>query len=177
MPETSNKIILKGLAFLLEQSGTLVSSGPLTCSGILPRRLHRLRGASVVRRNAALNRTEDPNVTVYEEATFCVTVDAGPAAKPSQQTANDLNTKKIAPVSKKFRVIAMLQSPAGATIAAMMKATGWQQHSVRGFLAGVVHKRLKLKLGSKKVDGKRVYQIASKGNGKSAPRHARRRSH
>ena len=53
----------------------------------------------------------------------------------------------------------MLQSPAGATIAAMMKATGWQQHSVRGFLAGVVRKRLKLKLGSKKVDGNRVYHI------------------
>ena len=53
----------------------------------------------------------------------------------------------------------MLQSPTGATIAAMMKATGWQQHSVRGFLAGVVRKRLKLKLGSKKVDSTRVYQI------------------
>ena len=40
-----------------------------------------------------------------------------------------------------------------------MKATGWQQHSVRGFLAGVVRKRLKLKLSSKKVDGNRVYRI------------------
>ncbi len=54
----------------------------------------------------------------------------------------------------------MLRSPTGVTIAAMMQATGWQQHSVRGFLAGVVRKRLKLKLTSKKVDGTRVYQIA-----------------
>ena len=60
----------------------------------------------------------------------------------------------------------MLRSPAGATIAAMMKATGWQQHSVRGFLAGVVRKRLKLKLGSSKVDGNRVYRIAGADGGK-----------
>ena len=97
-----------------------------------------------------------------------------PAVKPSQQAANDLKTKKPAPGSKQSRVIAMLQSPAGATIAAIVKATGWQQHSVRGFLAGVVHKRLKLKLGSKKVDGNRVYQITSKVSGTSAPRQARR---
>jgi Protein of unknown function (DUF3489) len=67
----------------------------------------------------------------------------------------------------------MLQSPSGTTIAAMMKVTGWQQHSVRGFLAGVVRKRLKLKLGSKKVDGSRVYQIASGGHGRSGPRQRR----
>ena len=47
-----------------KQSGTVVSSGRLTCSGILPRRLHRRGGASVVRRNAAVNRTEDLNVKV-----------------------------------------------------------------------------------------------------------------
>ncbi len=70
----------------------------------------------------------------------------------------------------------MLQSPTGATIAAMMKATGWQQHSVRGFLAGVVRKRLKLKLGSKKVDGNRVYQITRGDSGKSGPRQSKRRS-
>jgi hypothetical protein len=70
----------------------------------------------------------------------------------------------------------MLQSPAGATIAAMMTATGWQQHSVRGFLAGVVHKRLKLKLSSKKVDGNRVYQIESSDSGKVRARPSERRS-
>jgi hypothetical protein len=42
---------------------------------------------------------------------------------------------------------------------AMMAATGWQQHSVRGFLAGVVRKKLKLQLRSSKIDGHRVYRI------------------
>jgi len=99
-----------------------------------------------------------------------------PAAKPSQQTAGDPKVKKADTGSKQSRVIAMLQSPTGATIAAMMKATGWQQHSVRGFLAGVVRKRLKLKLGSTKLDGDRVYQIAGGDAGKSAPRQSKRRS-
>jgi Protein of unknown function (DUF3489) len=61
--------------------------------------------------------------------------------------------------SKQARVVTMLQSPSGMTIAAMMKETGWQQHSVRGFLAGVVRKKLKLQLRSKKIDGERVYCI------------------
>jgi hypothetical protein len=55
-----------------------------------------------------------------------------------------------------------------------MKATGWQQHSVRGFLAGVVRKRLKLKLESKKLDGTRVYHIAGGGGGKSGSRRSKR---
>jgi hypothetical protein len=87
------------------------------------------------------------------------------------QASSDKQPKANAPGFKKSRVIAMLQAPAGATIAAMMKATGWQQHSVRGFLAGVVRKRLKLKLESKKDgDGERVYSIVGPGGGKSRRR-------
>jgi hypothetical protein len=73
-------------------------------------------------------------------------------------------------------VIAMMQSPSGATIAEMMEATGWQQHSVRGFLAGVVRKRLKLTLGSKEVDGARVYRIAGGQSSKAEPRKSKRQS-
>jgi len=44
------------------------------------------------------------------------------------------------PNTKHARIIAMLRTPAGATIASLVTATEWQQHSVRGFLAGVVRK-------------------------------------
>jgi len=60
-------------------------------------------------------------------------------------------------------------------IDAMMKATGWQQHSVRGFLAGVVRKRLNLKLSSETVDGNRIYQIKSGDGGKPSARAAQQR--
>lgn len=61
--------------------------------------------------------------------------------------------------SKQSKVLASLRAPAGATLDAMMKATGWQQHSVRGFLACVVRKKLSLNLVSEAGDNGRVYRI------------------
>ncbi len=78
--------------------------------------------------------------------------------RPSKGKVGSTKPESANPGSKQSRVIAMLQSPQGVTIGAIMKATDWQQHSVRGFLAGIVRKRLKLKLVSKKADGNRVYQ-------------------
>ena len=70
---------------------------------------------------------------------------------------------KLRADSKQASVIAMLRAPAGATIAAMAGATGWQPHSVRGFLAGVVRKKLGLNLISEAGDAGRVYRIKNDG--------------
>jgi hypothetical protein len=66
-------------------------------------------------------------------------------------------------------MIAILRSPAGATIAALVTATKWQQHSVRGFLAGVVRKKLGLNLVSEQTDKGRIYRIKD-GNAPPADR-------
>ena len=99
-----------------------------------------------------------------------------PAATNTRKTTNEPKIKKTDSGSKQSRVVALLSSPDGTTIAAMMKATGWQQHSVRGFLAGVVRRKLKLKLNSKKIDGTRVYRIDRSGGAGTASKQSKRRA-
>jgi len=101
------------------------------------------------------------------------------AAQPSHPTVTTLSNdrkKQGGQNSKQARVVEMLNSPTGTTIAAVMKVTGWQQHSVRGFFAGVVQKRLRLKLSSEKIDGSRIYRIVDTGGARPKSRRPSRQT-
>jgi len=79
------------------------------------------------------------------------------AAKKAPKAAKETATRDG---SKAAKVLDLLKRPDGSTLAELMKATGWQAHSVRGFLSGTVSKKLGLAVASAKVeDGERTYSI------------------
>ena len=96
-----------------------------------------------------------------------------PRTRPARQFKSD--SKKSAPrasrssgrTTKHDRVLGLLRAKGGTTIAAISKVTGWQPHSVRGFLACVVKKKLGLTLASENTKSGRIYRIV--GTKASAP--------
>ena len=75
--------------------------------------------------------------------------------------ATKASSDQVKPDSKQDKIVALLQRPEGATLDVLVKETQWQKHSVRGFLAGTVRKKLKLPLLSEKIDGVRTYRIGT----------------
>ena len=79
-------------------------------------------------------------------------------AKAGKATKAD-RTSKARPGTKTEQVIALLKQPNGVTLKALMAATSWQAHSVRGFLSGQVAKKMGLRVKSFERNGERVYAI------------------
>ena len=85
----------------------------------------------------------------------------GPKPKVSKTKTKKKPILSKHPGSKSETVIALLRQAGGATLQALMAATGWQAHSVRGFISGQVTKKMRLKVRSFTRDGQRVYSLRS----------------
>ena len=89
---------------------------------------------------------------------------------------DDVARTSLPKTTKQAAILNLLGKPKGTTIDAIMEVTGWQQHSVRGFLAGTVRKKLGLTLVSEKIDGQRVYRVPEKKPAKSRATSGKSRS-
>jgi len=96
------------------------------------------------------------------------------AARSAKQKSFTPSPRSAKPASKHDTLLKLLRQDKGTTLDALVKSSGWQKHSVRGFLAGTVRKKLKLPLVSEKIDGVRTYRIGSPKASKSAKKSARR---
>ena len=76
-------------------------------------------------------------------------------------TSRTTTGKMPRPGSHLATLVSLMQRQEGATVAAMVEATGWQRHSVRGALAGAMKKTYGLTIISEPTEGGRVYRIAA----------------
>ncbi|MEM7193186.1 MAG: DUF3489 domain-containing protein [Pseudomonadota bacterium] len=82
--------------------------------------------------------------------------------KPTKKSLSKKRTSKSS--NKQDEVLKMLHRKAGVSIADIAQKTGWQPHTVRGFLSGVVRKKLALPLATDiGKDGKRRYRLPTRG--------------
>lgn len=81
-------------------------------------------------------------------------------AKKPNKTVSRTTKPSSKSDTKQNIVLTMLRRAKGASIPEIVEATGWQAHSVRGFFAGALKKRLKIDVISEKVDGERRYFVA-----------------
>jgi hypothetical protein len=119
---------------------------------------------------------EEQNDHATAHPNWTAAADVSAKAKPSERSvrakrsgrrktaavrakATTRSSDRVKSNSKQDKILALLQRPKGATLDVLVKETQWQKHSVRGFLAGTVRKKLKLPLLSEKIDGIRTYRI------------------
>ena len=118
-------------------------------------------GAVATEKDLKMSHGKTPRTTEVARAESRANGSARPATVPPGSTRGG---------AKQEAFLTLLRQPKGTTIAAIMTATGWQKHSVRGFFAGVVRKNLGLTLVSEKAGDERVYRVTAGQPSKSKPK-------
>src|ERR1700693_2556775 len=187
MKLTDTQLMLLSAASQREDHG--IELGPNLKGGAAQKLVRKLLTESLIEEVRTVGslpvwRRDDDNqslaLRITKRGLAAIQVDAGgahPERPPARaRRSGDTPVHQRAPPSrrdsKQARVIEMLHRRQGTTVAAIMKATGWQPHSVRGFFTSVVRNKLGLTLVSEKNGGDRVYRIvaentAPKRKGKS----------
>ena len=91
---------------------------------------------------------------------------------PSPASSHKRTSARKAPTSprpgvretKADQILALMKQPSGATLKTIMAVTGWQAHSVRGFVSGQLVKKMGLRVKSSRRDGERTYVIKTLGS-------------
>lgn len=106
------------------------------------------------------NESPDPNLAAPPKRRTCIGPNASPGNPPAAAKVQPGAITVPRRGSKTARVLALLKRPQGASLKDLLKATGWQPHSVRGFLSGTVAGKMGLKiLSSKTESGERRYSV------------------
>jgi len=83
-------------------------------------------------------------------------------ARPVRTKVRSVKSAEARRGSKKAKLLALLKRPGGASLEQLIKATGWQAHSVRGFLSGELNRRMGLRVLSSKPEGERIYRLSAR---------------
>jgi hypothetical protein len=112
------------------------------------------------RRRGASQKTAAPKgPKAAKKAKAAAPKEAKPKKAPKAARTNEAAT--LRPESKGAKVLELISRTKGASLAELMKTTGWQAHRVRGFISGTLGTKMGLKVASaKREDGERVYSTA-----------------
>ena len=126
-------------------------AAPATTKGDQPKATRRANVAQQARHDAPAQAKSGKKATPAKKA---------PRGAKKAKTAKQTNGSR--PGSKTAKVLELLKRPGGVTSKELIKATGWQPHSVRGFLSGTVGKKMGLTVTSaRSEDGERSYSVES----------------